>query len=207
MTPSEAGKLGYTKTRQHLERKRDELKYTAVTQHEAAARRCGCCGTLLTYEKRRNKFCSHSCAAAINNQGIVRNGIARERRTHCLRCGEQISGAGYLYCSKACASTHRADKFAERLVSNSPDVGHGSPASVRRHLIKLRGEQCEECGWNKRHPITDRVPLEVDHVDGNYKNNRMENLKLLCPNCHSLTLTFRNLNKGNGRKFRQKAPE
>ena len=207
MTPSEAGKLGYAKSRQHLERKRDELRQNAIAEYEAAARQCGYCGTVLPYEKRRNKFCSHSCAAAITNQGVARNGIARKRRTNCLRCDEPIVGVGHLYCGKTCASAHRADKFAERLVSNSPDVGHGSPASIRRHLIKLRGEQCELCGWNRRHLVTGRVPLEVDHVDGDYKNNRIENLKLLCPNCHSLTPTFRNLNKGNGRKYRHKAPE
>lgn len=171
MTPSEAGKLGYAKTRHQLERKKDELKQTATAQYEAATPHCSFCGTPIAYEKRRNKFCSHSRAASYNNKGTVRNGIARKRRTHCLRCGKPISGAGYLYCGKSCASAHRADKFAENLLSNSPGIGQSSPAAVRRHLIKLGGESCEECGWNKRHSITGRVPLEVDHVDGNYKNN------------------------------------
>ncbi len=71
-------------------------------------------------------------------------------------------------------------------------------------MIERDGEKCSVCGWKKKHPITLRVPLEVDHVDGNADNNVNSNLQLLCPNCHSLTLLYRNLNKGNGRSWRNK---
>jgi len=66
-------------------------------------------------------------------------------------------------------------------------------------------ERCSLCGWNKRHPLTNNVPLEVDHMDGNADNNHEDNLRLVCPNCHSLTSTFRNLNKGKGRTWRKGA--
>jgi len=39
------------------------------------------------------------------------------------------------------------------------------------------------------------IPLELDHIDGNHQNNALDNLRLLCPNCHSLTPTFRGKNK------------
>lgn len=60
------------------------------------------------------------------------------------------------------------------------------------------------CEWEKKHPITGVTPLEVDHIDGNAHNNRESNLRLICPNCHSLTSNFRNLNKGKGRNWRTK---
>jgi hypothetical protein len=44
--------------------------------------------------------------------------------------------------------------------------------------------------------------LVADHIDGNWRNNTEENLRLLCPNCDSLTHTFSALNKGNGREHR-----
>lgn len=38
------------------------------------------------------------------------------------------------------------------------------------------------------------IPLELDHIDGNNQNNNLDNLRLLCPNCHSLTPTYRGRN-------------
>jgi predicted HNH restriction endonuclease len=46
--------------------------------------------------------------------------------------------------------------------------------------------------------------LEIEHIDGNFENNAEENLELLCPNCHSLTSTYKGANKGSGRKERKK---
>ena len=63
-------------------------------------------------------------------------------------------------------------------------------------LIYLRGHQCEGCKskeWNKQ-----LIPLELHHIDGDSLNNEMDNLQLLCPNCHALTENYcgRNINKG-----------
>lgn len=72
-------------------------------------------------------------------------------------------------------------------------------AYVRQYLIRKGGERCSRCGWAEKHPLTWRVPLNVEHIDGNPFNSAEENLTLLCPNCHSLTLTYGALNKGSGR--------
>jgi 5-methylcytosine-specific restriction endonuclease McrA len=61
--------------------------------------------------------------------------------------------------------------------------------SLKPHLIKERGHKCEDClldTW-KQLPI----PLEIEHIDGDRRNNQLENLKLLCCNCHALTPTWR----------------
>ena len=65
-------------------------------------------------------------------------------------------------------------------------------------------QQCSKCGWNKINPFTGRIPLEVHHKDGDYTHNEENNLELLCPNCHSLTSTYKASNKGSGRMARNK---
>ena len=55
----------------------------------------------------------------------------------------------------------------------------------------------------ERNIFTNSIPLEIHNKDGNYKNNKEENLQVLCPNCHSLTEAFKSHNK-NGRKGRNK---
>ena len=62
----------------------------------------------------------------------------------------------------------------------------------------------KEKKWTEKNKFTNIIPLEIEHIDGNYLNNIESNLLLLCPNCHSLTSTYKGANKGNGRKDRSK---
>lgn len=67
------------------------------------------------------------------------------------------------------------------------------PDHCKKALIALRGYKCECCGneeWQGQ-----PIPLEIHHLDGNNMNNLLENLQLLCPNCHAQTENFRNKNK------------
>jgi len=74
---------------------------------------------------------------------------------------------------------------------------------IKSWLIRIRGEKCEQCSWSVINPFSGRIPLELEHKDGNWENCTEENLELLCPNCHSLTATYKALNKGNGRLVRR----
>ena len=66
---------------------------------------------------------------------------------------------------------------------------------LKNRLFKscLKFPKCEECGWAKK-SADGRIPVELDHINGNRHDNRLENLRILCPNCHSLKPTHRGLN-------------
>lgn len=63
---------------------------------------------------------------------------------------------------------------------------------------KLKTPKCEECGWAKT-AESGRLPLEIHHINGDVHDNRLENLIILCPNCHSLKPTHRGCNRNNAR--------
>ena len=76
---------------------------------------------------------------------------------------------------------------------------------IKRYLIKRANGKCERCGWGEINPYTQKIPLELHHKDGDYRNNTEDNLELLCPNCHSLTDTYRGGNTGKStREGREK---
>lgn len=75
----------------------------------------------------------------------------------------------------------------------------GISSHIRRYMFEKYESKCCKCGWGKVNQFTGNIPLEVEHIDGRHTNNIENNLLLLCPNCHSLTDTYKALNRGNGR--------
>jgi nitrate reductase cytochrome c-type subunit len=71
---------------------------------------------------------------------------------------------------------------------------------VRRYMFEKHCNKCSQCGWSEVNQYTGKIPLQVDHSDGNPRNHKESNLRLLCPCCHSLTGNYGSRNKGNGRK-------
>lgn len=73
------------------------------------------------------------------------------------------------------------------------DFSYGGKGQHKNALLLERGHQCERCKLTEWNSIL--ITLELEHVDGDRKNNTKENLKLLCPNCHSQTPTWRRSSK------------
>lgn len=126
----------------------------------------------------------------------------KQPRTPCKACGKDPARPSYGYCSNRCQREHELTGWIKEWVYGASTL---SSRIVKRILIRFYGEKCSSCSWAERNPVSGKVPVEMEHRDGNYRNNHYSNVCLLCPNCHSLTPTFRALNWGNGRESRRKA--
>lgn len=73
----------------------------------------------------------------------------------------------------------------ETFQENTPKKRSG----IINPLIALRGRKCEKCGSTSW--LGQPINLEIHHINGIRTNNSLENLQLLCPNCHSYTENFR----------------
>lgn len=153
---------------------------------------CTYCNATLSYKQRHNKFCSHSCAAKHNNPKRE-----MDSKKACAYCGENWVSYGRKFCSEGCRLKSQEDIFWKKLQNGE----NNRPATIKKYLIKFRGHQCEACNtkkWNDRD-----VPLNIHHIDGNPLNNKVENLQILCPNCHAQTDSYCSKNKGGGRYYRR----
>lgn len=146
---------------------------------------------------QRRKYCiSCSPFGGRNTKKLVVIGHAvvrlRSKAIGCKQCGDAVL-KNRIYCV-ACKALgkHLHTKTLEDMVS---------PFSIRRYLLRSRPRKCQSCNTAKW--LGKPVPLDVDHIDGNHKNNSEDNLRLICPNCHALTATYKSRNRGNGRAFRR----
>jgi len=110
------------------------------------------------------------------------------------------------FCSIKCQQEYEYVEYIKRW-KNGEETGlsgkYGISSHIRRYLFEKYDGKCQICGWNEENPVTHKVPLQIHHIDGDCTNNKEENLQLLCPNHHSLTETFGNLNENSKRVFRK----
>lgn len=156
------------------------------------------CSRTYTPSDYRQKFCSRSCAASENNKKHPKQ-KRTSRPENCVICNEKLSPQQDYCCSRECAKSRHAIKYLHDWVEGFVD-GSSENGKLRDNLRTILLETCNytcDCGWNTPNPITGKPILTIDHIDGNWKNNFIWNLKVLCYNCHTLTPTFGSLNAGS----------
>jgi len=127
--------------------------------------------------------------------------------TFCLNCGNLLNSKQKKYCSITCQQENQYKIYIKRWLAGEEDGvrSEGSPsAHIRRYLFEINGNKCStpDCGWGKVNTHSGKIPLTINHKNGNSDDHKPENLELLCPNCHSLTPTYGRLNEGKGRRKR-----
>ena len=149
-------------------------------------RLCDHCRQPYTAETRylnRNQgmYCSLLCSARSNGQ---KRTVSREPNSECAWCGFRFyakpsrvkkSKSGLIFCC-------HEHKDAAAHLEGIPDIHprqYGSGSSYRKLAIRVYGAECSQCGYD-RHPEI----LEVNHKDCDRTNNSLNNLEVLCPNCH-----------------------
>lgn len=165
---------------------------------------CLNCGKNFTCDDSKRKFCSQSCAASFNNSKRT----IQNENDFCLYCGKKLvrKYKAAKFCSSQCQNNKLQEDYIKDWKQGKENgiIGkYGISQRIRNYLFNKYQCKCQLCGWGIENQITHKVPLQIHHIDGNCLNNKEENLQLLCPNCHSLTDTFGNLNEHSNRIFRK----
>ena len=126
----------------------------------------------------------------------------------CIECGKEsifrVSKTN-LYCGQSCQQLTQRKERIRQWLEEGIDWGNNIPGWVKGKngfLAQQSGYKCAICGINEWNNCS--INLECDHIDGDHKNNHYNNLRLICPNCHSQTSTYKNKNAGKGRTSRRK---
>ena len=125
----------------------------------------------------------------------------------CLNCGaEFVTGSTKSkYCCHACQWEYKQKEWEEKWLNGEVDgnkntVWTQTSERLKTYLMKKYDNKCSVCGWGEMNQFTKRIPLEVEHINGDPYDSSPGNVTLLCPNCHSLTASYRGANRGHGRK-------
>ena len=167
--------------------------------------KCDNCGKEIlinnwSYTHNKKHYCSRGCWKKSRSQN---NSVNKEKEYKCLLCGKHFKGQRQKFnkfCSNECSAKYKSLQSI-RSIETGMNVSH---RVLRQYLIE-KHHRCmnPECKWDwtdDNNPI-----LELHHIDGDHKNNTLNNCILLCPNCHSLTenYKFKNGHKST-RKYREK---
>lgn len=198
----------------------EEIGFNFDYYKEKKKKFCLNCGKEL--KKGQNKFCCQSCAATYNNKHRQVNFRKREERKklkkdgkitsekvkrikeekekkRCLRCGKELNKWQKMFCSNECCQDYRADEEVKKwlITGNCGKKCDGAiPKRIREYLLERNNYKCCSCGFEGYNKATGNSILQFHHIDGDAYNNNIENIEVLCPNCHAMTENFMNLNKG-----------
>ena len=145
------------------------------------------------YNRHKTHFCGTSCNAKYHNRTRKSDKIS-----YCKLCNKQIinkSIYGYKkkYCSTNCKLQAHWNRLFQNIEKHGLSIlytknGYFNTNRAKEYLFYKYGNKCQICGYSEWYGK--KLSIQLHHKDGNNTNNNIDNLQLLCPNCHSLTNTY-----------------
>jgi 5-methylcytosine-specific restriction endonuclease McrA len=112
----------------------------------------------------------------------------KKRISNCLNCN-QLNQYGYSRTGKFCNNNCQGEYIYKTVTLPNIEKGKSVQRSMMEKYLSYRdGYSCSECGLKKWK--SKDITLDIDHIDGNKRNNFPTNLRFLCPNCHRQTKTW-----------------
>lgn len=166
------------------------------------------------------RFCSNYCAHSFSTHAKrleINDKVSRKLRRNpiviklikekverlpkiCLNCGtDRLSYKAKKYCSNKCQGAYRRKKVFESIENGTH--AYKDPKAYRKYFLFTYGNCCTICKLTEW--LGQKIPLVLDHIDGNSENWLISNLRLICPNCDAQLPTYKSKNKGKGRHARR----
>lgn len=176
--------------------------------------KCEYCGNKHNGEFASGRFCSRKCANSFSstlkdreliNAKISKSlgGKGKQRKNKCVICNKETKNIKF--CTNECRKTfqnNEKEKYINEVEKRNEFFNYncsntGALARIpKEYLIKKFGHKCTICGltkWNKQ-----LIPLILDHINGNANDWKLNNIRLVCPNCDAQLPTYGGRNRGNG---------
>lgn len=119
-----------------------------------------------------------------------------------------LNGLGKKYCSNQCQANYSHEEYIQNWQNGIESGSRGIKTKnlsehLKSYIYEKYKNKCCLCNFIGYNEHTGNSILEIDHIDGDSRNNFENNLRLLCPNCHAQSSNYKNLNSGNGREWRR----
>jgi len=149
---------------------------------------CKKCGSQFERQRGLISYCSLKC----RNSRVINDDLRKilSQRTKDAWSRGVFSEINYSEINKEISKINKsADTHKKKLIKGLTDGKKYHIQTIRKLLIDESNNTCQQCGSSKWNELD--IPLEIHHINGVNNDNRLENLQVLCANCHSQTDNFR----------------